>query len=285
MRIRDVITGLAILACFQSACSPLFGQQPEDYRFLSPQLSAADDEAKDEIETDRDSFTPATTIAGTGRIIFESSYSYLDNRQTVDSHSYPEILTRVGICDGLEFRLGWNYEVGGGGSVSGGGAEGEVEEPGTTRDARLLYGLKGALTEQDAWMPESAYIVQARTPTYGPESATDFQLGYVFGWKLINDWKLDASMRYIASDEEHDRFNQWAPSVVLKVPFADRWNVHAEYFGIMTDGKADENNAQYFSPGIHYLLTPDCEIGVRVGWGLNEDAANFFSNVGIGLRI
>jgi hypothetical protein len=38
------------------------------------------------------------------------------------------------------------------------------------------------------------------------------------------------------------------------------------------------------SPGIHYLVTPDLEAGIRVGWGVSDDAANFFSNVGIGLR-
>jgi len=62
-----------------------------------------------------------------------------------------------------------------------------------------------------------------------------------------------------------------------------RVNVHGEYFGIFTDGRENNTNSQYFSPGVHYLLTPNCEIGVRVGWGLNHDAAESFSNVGFGL--
>ena len=33
-----------------------------------------------------------------------------------------------------------------------------------------------------------------------------------------------------------------------------------------------------FSPGVHYLITRDLEIGVRVGWGLNRQSPNFFSN-------
>jgi hypothetical protein len=39
-----------------------------------------------------------------------------------------------------------------------------------------------------------------------------------------------------------------------------------------------------FSPGVHYLVTPTCEIGVRYGWGLNGQAAYFFSNGGVGLQ-
>jgi hypothetical protein len=35
---------------------------------------------------------------------------------------------------------------------------------------------------------------------------------------------------------------------------------------------------------MHYLVTPNLELGLRVGWGLNDQTARFFSNVGIGLR-
>jgi hypothetical protein len=35
---------------------------------------------------------------------------------------------------------------------------------------------------------------------------------------------------------------------------------------------------------MHYLITPNFEIGLRVGWGLNDEAAHFFSNAGIGWR-
>jgi hypothetical protein len=41
---------------------------------------------------------------------------------------------------------------------------------------------------------------------------------------------------------------------------------------------------QFFSPGIHYLVTSNLEIGIRIGWGLNEEAPNFFSNAGLGWR-
>jgi hypothetical protein len=31
-------------------------------------------------------------------------------------------------------------------------------------------------------------------------------------------------------------------------------------------------------------ITPDLEVGVRVGWGLNDQSARFFVNAGVGLR-
>ena len=73
----------------------------------------------EEFETDRDSFTFATTTAGPQTTIFESSYSFVDNRLGAETHSFPEILVRRGWGDAFEWRLGWNYEAGGPGAVSG----------------------------------------------------------------------------------------------------------------------------------------------------------------------
>lgn len=242
-------------------------------------------DTEEHLETDRDSFTPATSTVGTGRFLLESAYSFLDNADVGDSHSYPEIVSRYGVNDFLEFRVGWNYEVGGGGSVSGGDAGSPLEEHGAEEESQMLYGVKVGLTEQIDQLPSSACIIQGVTPTSGPETATDFQIGYVFGWRLLEDWRFDSAIRYVATEEEHDRFNLWAPSSVIKIPIAERWNVHGEYFGIFSDGREENRNPQYLSPGIHYLLSPDFEVGVRVGWGLNQDAANFFTNVGFGWRL
>jgi hypothetical protein len=32
------------------------------------------------------------------------------------------------------------------------------------------------------------------------------------------------------------------------------------------------------------LLTPNLDVGVCLGWGLNDEAANFFTNAGVGWR-
>ena len=86
----------------------LRGQEPEPSEDIE-----AERLHEEHIETDRDSYTPATTTAGHGRWIAEAAYTFIDNRHTFDSHSFPEFLLRYGVSDRLEFRLGWNYEVGG----------------------------------------------------------------------------------------------------------------------------------------------------------------------------
>jgi hypothetical protein len=71
---------------------------------------------------------------------------------------------------------------------------------------------------------------------------------------------------------------------VLRVPIGERWQVHAEYFGLFSQGREGAGSRQFISPGGHFLITPNLEIGVRVGWGLTEQSANFFANAGFGWR-
>jgi hypothetical protein len=239
----------------------------------------------DEIETDRDSFTPATTITACGRLIVEAAHSFIDNRAVPETHSYPELLVRYGAYDWLELRIGSNYEVGGAGSpVSGNVPSDFGEEDGLEHGHRLLYGFKAWMSEQDAWRPESAVILQGFTPTSGEATDTEASATYVFGWTLPNRWVWDSALRYSTASLEEDSFDVWAPSTVLKVPLGERFKAHVEYFGVFTDHRADETVQHFVSPGVHYLVNEDLEIGVRVGWGLNDEAPRFFSNVGLGYR-
>jgi hypothetical protein len=234
------------------------------------------------LETDRDSFTPATRLAGKGRFILEAAYTYTENRGLKETHSFPEALIRYGLLERLELRLGWNYEVGAGGEAF---AEGELTVGNELeRESRLSYGIKAAITQQDRWIPRSALILTGWTPTSGRETATQFVGTYVVGWEFPNRWECNASIRYGMASQEGDDFTNWAPSVVLKVPIHERWNAHVEYFGIFSSGKNEEYERHFISPGIHYLINPNLEVGVRVGWGLNDQSARFFTNVGFGWR-
>jgi hypothetical protein len=244
-----------------------------------------EEEEEEEIETDRDSFTPATTTAAPCRLIVESAYSFIDNKNVPETHSFPELLMRYGVNDWLELRLGWNYEIGGAGSPISGSVPGDFSGvPQIEEEHRLIYGFKAWLTEQDGWQPQSVVILQGFTPTGGENLGSQMSATYVFGWTLPNCWVWDSGIRYSTSAEEEDDFNVWAPSTVLKVPLGERWKGHVEYFGIFTGGRDDESQQHYVSPGVHYLVTPDFEIGTRVGWGLNDQAANFFANAGFGWR-
>lgn len=248
---------------------------------------AREEGTEEPLETDRDSFTPATKTVGSGRWILESAYSFLDNRGVKETHSFPELLVRYGLTERLELRLGWNYEVGGAGNEVSGvdvGGDDFASQGTLVRESRFLYGFKYQVSEQQGWRPQSAVTLQGFSPTTGRANDSSFLGTYVFGWVLPNRWKLDGSFRYGTASEDHDHFHTWAPSVVLKKGLGSKVNLHAEYFSVFSSGKDQDFALHYFSPGAHYLITPNLEVGVRLGWGLNDQSARFFTNVGFGWR-
>lgn len=275
-RIRLACAFLAIAASITAA----------DIAGAQESAAASGREVVEAIETDRDSFTPATTVVGPRAFVLESAYSFIDNRRTLDTHSFPETLIRYGIGEVFELRFGGNYEVGGAGNTIS-GSVGAIEDEDVVRlerESQISYGFKTLLTEQRGFVPRTAFIAQGLTPTSGPDPATQLTLTYAYGWQLPNRWQWDSSLRYATDAAEGDHYGLWAPSSVLKIPLTERWNAHVEYFGIYSDGRRSESTLHYFSPGSHFLLTPNCEVGARVGWGLNEQAAAFFANFGVGLR-
>lgn len=271
-RICATVTMLLACALALPGAEPAAGQIWGDF------------ETRARLETDRDSFTPAPNIVGHRLTMLEASFSYVDNkRPRKDTFSYPEFLIRHGIFRNLEWRLGWNFEAGGPSNPVSGfefGEEDFVDE----RASRLLYGLKWQLTGQADWLPEVSLLIESLAPTSGPNQFTTFNVGPVFGWQFANGSRWDSAIRYSTSSFEHEHFDQWAPSSVIRFPVGDHWTGHVEYFGIMSAGKEREFTTHYFGFGPHFLPTQNFEIGGRVGFGINEQSAPFFANIGVGWR-
>jgi hypothetical protein len=241
------------------------------------------DEINDFIETDRNSFTFARVTPGAGRLIVESSYSYINISGEKVKNSFPELLMRYGIGDRLELRLGWNYESGrervpGAGAIAG--------FFGANAEQQLYYGIKTVVTKQSGWTPASAFLLQGHTPTGGPQSVSQLRTGYVLGWTLPNHWNFDAGFRFGTDKDEDGSYRLWAPSAVLKIPLTptERWFTHVEYFGVITQGKDSDSNMHFVDLGLHYLVTPDFEVGAIVAFGPHDGGLNLVTNVGMGIR-
>ena len=237
----------------------------------------------EELNTDRDAFTPATTTAKAGHVLTEASYVWIDNRGLPATNSFPELLVRVGAHERFEWRFGFNYEQNSGGSVVAAVEVGEPPRGGTgSEEANLLYGIKVRVTDQAGWLPRSAAIVEAFTPVYGDIWGTEPSATYAFGWALPAEWQFDSAIRYARAESDEGWFDRWMPSTVLRIPITERFEVHAEWFGSWTQGLAEDTMQPFAGPGTHFMLTPTFEIGCRMGWGLTRDAAGYFVDTGVG---
>ncbi|MFM8707802.1 MAG: transporter [Planctomycetia bacterium] len=238
-----------------------------------------------DLGTDRDAFTPATSTVDPGTVLTEGSYVFIDNPVGLPTSNYPELLIRIGGNDWFEWRFGVNYGIGSQGNIVTSVEVGEGRlDGGTLYESSVLYGFKAAVSDQDGFVPESCFIMEASTPTYGDVFGTVPVATYVAGYELPAGWKLDAAIRYAYSEGHSTWFERGSPSVVLRVPVTSRWEVHAEYFDTFTRGNVIDVHRAFFSPGFHYMLTENLEVGLRVGWGVTAAAAPFFSDAGFGWR-
>ena len=140
---------------------------------------------------DRPDFTESSTTVGLGVKQVEMGYTYtFDNDGTTQtkSHSYPEMLWRVGIyADWLELRIAYNF-----GDVFG--ATESTETRTTTSGGEDLYlGFKIALTPQDGILPETALVLQTTVASGDDVFSAGSALpgfNYIYSWALDNDWSL-----------------------------------------------------------------------------------------------
>lgn len=244
------------------------------------------DEREEFIETDRNSFTFAPFTAGRNRLIIESAYSFLRFGAEGGKHSFPEAVFRYGIGDRFELRLGYNFEIGRASEVAEGDIAGNF---GINAEQQMFYGFKYATSRQrdDSWLtPNSAVFVQTHTPIGSLEGQTQIRLGYVWGWILRNGWTFDSAFRFGTDRESGDSYTLWAPSTVLKIPLGrdKRWFTHVEYFGIMSQAKDRDFSKHFIDFGLHYLITPNFEVGSIIAFGINEQSRGVIINTGFGVR-
>ncbi|MGC3968166.1 MAG: hypothetical protein QM775_12590 [Pirellulales bacterium] len=225
-------------------------------------IAERDASENDEIETDRDSFTLATTTAGRRRTIVESAYTFLDNRRVPDTNSVPELLLRHGVNDWFELRFGTNYEVGGAGNPVSANIPDDLEdEPDLEEEANVSYGIKLGLHEQNGLLPRAAITLQGATPTAGAATDTHFSTTYVAGWNLAGGATWDSAVRYGTGSLDDDHFNVWSPSTVLKLPIGERLEGPRGILRDLQPGPSPRVDAAFLQP--RRTLPADSELRNR----------------------
>ena len=264
----------------------------EDERAIFPPslwTCCAENPYEERIETDRHDFTQSGRTVGCGVVQLEAGYTYFYNNDdgvVEQAHTTPEMMLRLGLTDGIEFRIRWDYAWG----------REETEQFDGAEDLRLAF--KFAISEQRGWIPTSALEVRSTVPTGGSDWTTDGVQGgldYIFEWELAPRWVLAASTGVSTNGLSEfgliepelggeDDFILWSHSVALGLPLSCRNELYLEYFYLHTHGREEELTEHYFDAGIDHYVTNNFVLDVRAGIGLNDEADDFFVGVGGGWR-
>ena len=260
------------------------------------------DEEPDVIVTDRPDFTEASSTVGKGRVQLEAGYTFTRDRtngERFSSHSYPEALLRVGVfADWFEFRVGQNF-----------GTEGTTLPDGTRSRAGgaddLYLGVKLGLTEQTAWHPEMALILQMTVPTGSSDfSACELLPGVnlLYGWDVVKDrvsiggstqansvrgdFELPDFMGLGQAVTGKHTYLLLAQSLTVNYTLSEKLGAYTEWFAFFPHSAVgpEIGPEHYMDGGFTYKVTPAFQLDIRAGVGLNRHAADFFAGSGFAVK-
>ena len=244
---------------------------------------------EERIETERHDFTQSATTVGRGVSQVEMGYTYFyldDDDEIEQSHTTPELMTRIGLSDDIEFRLRWTYAW---------VFIDEHEDPDAAEDLRWSFKL--GVTDQDCWLPQSALELRFTAPTGGKEFSTtrvDWGLDYIYDWELCEGWRFYGSTGISADglgdfgilpdEPAADHFFVVSQSFALETVITERVTMYNEIYGLFSQKLEDDFNIVVFNIGVDYYLTDDLVLDIRVGKGLTPDTDDMFAGFGGGFR-
>ena len=230
-------------------------------------------EFKEEIVTDRPDFTESPNTVDSGHFQFELGYTFVEDTDLkVKEQTVPEMLTRIGLADDLEARVVFvGFESS---EVSGNKVEGVSD---------LGLGFKHNMYEQNGIIPDLSFITELYLPTSDASNDVRPLLKYLWGYDL-DKISITGNFNFSAPEGEDGRYFEYSNSVAVGTSLTSKLGAYIEYFGIYPVDDVIEPAESYLNGGFTLLANSDVQFDLRAGFGLNEDAANFFTGIGLSFR-
>ncbi len=241
--------------------------------------------------TDRPDFTESTEAVPIGRFQLEMGYTFTYDKEDdvkTSSHTAPEFLLRIGLAEDFELRLiweGYSYEFTAFETRTRVGRP--VDRDDWSQGSNdFNIGFKYKLFEQDGLLPHFGVIVGMSMPTGSAGfSAGDVEPEAVLLWAydVTDDFSVAGNVGLFLLNDEDDHFFQTSASLSLAYAITDRVGVYGEYFGFYPNAE-HADAAHTLNGGVTYLVNNNVQLDWRAGVGLNEEADDFFTGVGISVR-
>jgi hypothetical protein len=237
--------------------------------------------------SDRPDFTESAVTIPWGHVQLEGGYTFTYDREGGErtrDHTFPEFLFRIGLVEDVELRVGWL-----GWSMTDNLFK-ERNDAGrlVTREDReegatdMDVGFKFHVLDQDGFVPDFAIMPMLSVPT-GTTSKTstdvDPLVALLWAYDLTERWALAGQFIFAAPTSEKGRFFQAASSLSLGLSITDRLGAYTEYFGFYHNDR-DTDSAHTLNGGFTFLVTDNLQFDIRAGFGLNEEADDFFTGAG-----
>ncbi|NOT02508.1 MAG: transporter [Phycisphaerales bacterium] len=241
--------------------------------------------------TDRPDFTESTDAVPTGRFQIEIGYLFSHDREHDErtrTHEFPQTLFRIGIAEPFELRLGWGGYAFGDFAFENRNAFGRrfTDETDDQGGSDTSVGFKVKLAEQAGLRPNLGLIAEMSLPSGSTDQTSgdvDPNVKFLWAYDLNDRFSLSGNVNVGVPTEDTHRFVQTAVSLSLACGLTDSVGSYVEYFGVYPDADG-QDAAHSLNGGFTFLLSDDLQFDVLVGVGLNEQADDFFTGVGVSWR-
>lgn len=243
-------------------------------------------QGQDEMITDRPDQSESTAIVGRGVFQLETGITIERDESALvvqENREWAGSLLRWGLSERFELRFGFTGYT---------EAVTEVADGKTTAsglgDAEL--GFKLRLRDGQGRSPAIAFLAATTLPVgeeglsserYDPtvRFAFDHELGDALGLGWNVGYRRESAPG--PAGVEHQDYVLYSAS--LGISAGERWGTYFELFGDVAAGGSGEDSHS-FDTGITYLLTPDLQLDLEAGLGLNGAAPDTFFGFGVSWR-
>ncbi len=246
---------------------------------IAPLISKAQEEDKDEMQTDRPSlsFTPQTVVKNRFQLEagFQKQYDKTNGQRT-EEYLYPTVFLKYGLTKKLELRVLIEDE-------------GDYEyTPNKHKVASgiepVQVGFKYNLFEEKGGLPNTSIIAGAVIPKL---ASPDFKSDYVapaFRLAMQNTLSKKVQLQYNAGVEwePEDVHANYLLTLCPQFELTNKLQVYAEVYSQFS---SEETPDYRTDAGLLYKVTRNLQFDISGGLGITKIAPNSFIEVGVSFRL
>ncbi len=235
---------------------------------------------KTELITDRPDQTESAAIVAHKSLQIETGFILENNKTSLTkekSFAYNSTLLRYGLFENFELRLGLEYL---GSKTSSKHTETNYNTSGLSP---LYTGFKIKIADEDGWKPELAFLGGLALPftadkDFKPEySAADIRFAFAH---TLSD-KVSIGYNIGAEWDGETAEPAYFYSMSLAIGLTDNLSIFAESFGSIPEKGGAEH---LLDTGFTYLVSPNFQLDISGGIGLNDHAVDNFLSFGLTYR-
>lgn len=235
-------------------------------------LASAQENPIEPIATDRPDQTETPSIVPKGMFQVETGFSFEQTNADLETIVTPAVLWKYGVNENFELRLITEF------------ATQMTDEANTSGLQPVLVGFKVSLAEEKGIIPKTSFIGHLLIPDL---ASTAFKADY-----YATEFRF--TMQHTLSDKINLGYNLGAEwdgelpdatfiyTLTTGFSLSEKWGAYTEVYGF-----APQNETAYhsFDGGFTYLISNNVILDASGGFGLTENAPDYFAALGFSFRI